>query len=676
MGFFKRIQQGGTVKDLKFENINIKSTNGTGVYGLVGSSTTYDPSRLGVLAGEVREGHVINCSVTDNDADVDVFFENSSSSGVVVGGLIGYGSGLDIENSFSEGLRIKVVASNTWPSVGGLVGHQGVCLNHCSIGSSSTIVGKIKQSYSAYQDISVGSNFHALVGGLIGLASFGDNYTFQIESSYAWGNNLISSVLSQNDAKIRFGGLVGSLNGSLFNTHNINTGNLEISNSYASKGDISISTGFIGGLLGYHNATGTVRSSLVIKNSFSNIPFMNLMDSTTSYSNSSIGGFYGTEGTGTTASTDFSESYYTGKISCVTDGRDDICGGLGGNTLGFSRSGESTNFNMQNLYSAAEIQQVTNASIRMDNIGLLFSGQFPLLQSDSTGSTGSVLNTLGPATNAVDNPSLYFRREGITTIMGVLPGDTESSYLTLKSINQPCYVLITTTDDACLGLAVDPDDSITVGNRSLTPTQFQAVPSNSTVATGTSPALGNEFLYTSGWCPRVCRDGSSSCTETSNTLVGFDENGNSLPGPGGGLKAQAQNEGRNCFEPCFEFEGNSSGVVSNTIKAYRCEVSDVKIPENTTSILADAFKDKNITSITFPESLVSIGNNAFSGNDLGDIIIPSGITSIGDNAFSNNSSLTSVCIETQEASIALGTTPFGTLASSSISYESDGDCSN
>ena len=129
VGFFKRIQQGGIVKNLKFENINIKSTNGTGVYELVESSTTYNPSRLGVLAAEVREGSVVNCSVTDSDADVDVLFENSSSSGVTVGGLIGYGLGLDIEDSFSEGLRIKVVASNAWPYVGGLVGHQGVCLD-------------------------------------------------------------------------------------------------------------------------------------------------------------------------------------------------------------------------------------------------------------------------------------------------------------------------------------------------------------------------------------------------------------------------------------------------------------------------------------------------------------------------------------------------------------------
>ena len=134
--------------------------------------------------------------------------------------------------------------------------------------------------------------------------------------------------------------------------------------------------------------------------------------------------------------------------------------------------------------------------------------------------------------------------------------------------------------------------------------------------------------------------------------------------------------GRNCFEPCFEFEGNNLGVVSNTIKAYRCKVSAIEIPEDTTSILADAFKDKDLTSVVFPESLISIGNYAFSGNDFTTVVIPSGVTSIGDHAFSDNSSLESVCIETQASNIALGTTPFGSSTDLAISYESDGDCSN
>ena len=689
VGFFKRIQQGGTVKDLKFENVNIKSTNESITEG--GNSThNYNPSRLGVLAAEVREGSVINCSVTDSDTDIDVLFENSSSSAVVVGGLIGYGLGLDIEDSFSEGLHIKVISSKAMQKldVGGLVGQQGPCLHRsvsavdCSIGSTSNTIGKIERSYTTYQKIRLNvtaNNYFTSVGGLIGRMGSDEDSTFQIKDSYSWENSLVSSNLNDTN----FGGLVGEYGPIFFgngnNVYEISEGNLTIINSYAFGGNVSLKKGRLGGLLGYQNTRNTSDvDSLTIKNSFSNTPFTNLVersDSTNDRSN--IGGLYGSGGYSWNAVRNFSEAYYIGQIYCGPGLRLDACGGIGGAAVSTSGgSFDASTFSMNNIYSTAKIQQVTGSPVRIDHIGLLFSGARPLFQSNAPAGS-PVLSAFGVATDIADNPSLYFLRNGITVKDGSLPGDTGSLYDTLKSYDQPCIALLGNDGgDACLGLAVDPEDSITAGNRSLTPSQFQSVPSNSTAATGTSPALGNEFLYTASWCPRVCRDGSTSCTETSNTLVGFDENGNPLPGPGGGLKAQARNEGRNCFEPCFEFEGNSSGVVSNTIKAYRCEVRDVEIPENTTSILADAFKDKNITSITFPESLVSIGNNAFSGNDLEDIIIPSGITSIGDNAFSNNSSLTTVCIETQASSIALGTTPFGTFASSSIDYQSDGDCSN
>lgn len=134
-----------------------------------------------------------------------------------------------------------------------------------------------------------------------------------------------------------------------------------------------------------------------------------------------------------------------------------------------------------------------------------------------------------------------------------------------------------------------------------------------------------------------------------------------------------------CFEPCFEFEGNNlAGVPSNTIKSYRCKITEITIPNETTTILADAFKDQGLTSVTLPNNLTSIGDEAFLGNSLKKIIIPSSssIINIGNNAFSNNPSLISVCIESEESNVALGTTPFGGLASSSISFESEGNCSN
>ena len=684
VGFFSSIQQ-GEVKNLKIENVNIKSTNNTGDRVATSTHQKYNPSCLGVLAGEVREGRVINCSVKDTDSDVDLSYDSSSTGAAVIGGLIGYGLGLDLEGSFSEGLDIKTEHPKARIDIGGLVGHQSVCPNNgdspdldCSIESSANIVGKIKHSYTAHQNINVNFNQAAntwiSVGGLIGRVSSGEDNTFEIKDSYAWENNVSfpSAAISMN-----FGGLVGSLDSSFFGqgypVHAIEPGSLKITNSYTSGGDVHVEEGTSGGILGDHDVESTQEDSfLILENSFSNSPFMNFITTSDSYSRSQIGGLKGSSSIESSLFADFSESYYTGKITCASHSYQDQCGGIVG-SIATSIKGVISNidnFKMTNLYSTAEIQQVAPAS-RRDNIGLLFSASYQIIESYEI-INGMILNDYDPATNGTDNPSLYFRRNGITNIRGRSPGDTSSSTrFALKNISQPCFVLTNTDNEACLGLAVDPEDNITAGNRSLTPAQFQSVPSNPTVATGTSPALGSEFLYTEGWCPRVCRDGSSSCTETSNTLVGFDENGDPLLGPGGGFKAQARNEGRNCFEPCFEFEGN-------TISAYGCKMRDVTIPEGTTSILAEAFKDKGLTSVTLSNNLQSIGDEAFSGNALAEIIIPSSSSTItiGDNAFSNNPSLTSVCIESQESGVALGTTPFGGLASSSISFESDEDCSN
>ena len=685
-GFFTKIQAGGTVKNLKFENVNIKSTSNAGSAEQLSTTTLrYVPSSLGVLAGAVREGHVINCSVIDNDADIDIFHESTQSSGVTVGGLVGYGAGLSVEDSFAQNLTIKIQSAanstGTSISVGGLVGDQTICAHksssatNCSIGTTANIVGKMERSYAAYLNFQLGVVKGLAVGGLIGQGSF-DESTFEITDSYAWDNSY-KAIGSEMVANI--GGLMGETSGSFFgqgnkNSERIYAGDLKIINSYASRGYTESSQGRQGGLLGFHGVSGEKENTLFIENSFSNMPFVSFLQPSLTSGGFVVGGIYG----GVTASSairDISESYYAGKIICGTGSRNDTCGGLAGETTKHSHTENSDLYiTVENTYSAAEIQQAT-ASNRRDNIGLLFSADYPMV-NDNFGGGFRRFDSFNAESDVADNPSLYFRRNGIVTptYAGLIPGTTGA----LKKADQPCYIALTTpdADEACLGLAADPEDGITAGNRAFTLAQMQSVPSDPTVATGTSPAMGNEFLYTNGWCPRVCRDGESSCTETSNTLVGFDEDGNPLLGPGGGLAAQAQNEGRNCFEPCFEFEGNSSGVVSNTINGYRCEVSDVEIPKNTTSILADAFKDKNITSITFPESLVSIGNTAFSGNQLVNIIIPSSVTSIGDNAFSNNSILASVCVESQESSVALGTTPFGSLASSAIDYQTDGDCSN
>ena len=564
VGFFKKIKNGGGVKNLRLENVSVKSTNNQGR----SNSPPFEPSRVGALAGEVKEGSVINCSVTDSDSNSDVLYE-SSSYGVAAGGLVGYGLGLIIEDSFSEGLRIEIETSTNSAtsrlSVGGLVGHQIACKGSCSTGSDSIVVGHIERSYVAYQDIRLEATVpFSSMGGLVGSVAAGQEVLglqgqpFIIKDSYAWETSM--TEVSVSGQTVYLGGLVGQLKGLYDGSQQRYAGDLKIVNSYTVGGDASGQNTGVGGLLGLQSAPGARASLVTFENSFSNMPFVNFVSASSLSVHSYIGGLYGRHFHGQSNTKDFSESYYTGQISCSPGSRQDPCGGIGGDMFGTYGEGVEEEFTVENLYSTAEIYQDARAYNRSDYVGLLFSANLPFVQTDPS-VYEQLLNILGPATNAADNPSLYFRRNGIVTVVGITPGTSRSGNqdAALKSDDQPCFVFTETTDDACLGLAVDSEDNITAGNRSLTPTQFQSVPSSPTVATGTSPALGSEFLYTAGWCPRVCRDGSSSCTETSNTLVGFDENGDPLQGPGGGLKAQARNEGRNCFEPCFEFEGNNLG---------------------------------------------------------------------------------------------------------------------
>jgi hypothetical protein len=71
---------------------------------------------------------------------------------------------------------------------------------------------------------------------------------------------------------------------------------------------------------------------------------------------------------------------------------------------------------------------------------------------------------------------------------------------------------------------------------------------------------------------------------------------------------------------------------------------------NVTSIVANAFRNNSLTSVTIGNSVTSIGEGAFSFNSLTSVTIGNSVTSIGDNAFYNNS-LISVTIPDSVTSI-------------------------
>lgn len=76
------------------------------------------------------------------------------------------------------------------------------------------------------------------------------------------------------------------------------------------------------------------------------------------------------------------------------------------------------------------------------------------------------------------------------------------------------------------------------------------------------------------------------------------------------------------------------------------------IPEGTTEIPANAYKGKNIRSITIPNSVIRIGSNAFEGcTKLMSVTIQNGVVTIEDGAFAGCTTLSSVNIGNRVESI-------------------------
>jgi len=105
--------------------------------------------------------------------------------------------------------------------------------------------------------------------------------------------------------------------------------------------------------------------------------------------------------------------------------------------------------------------------------------------------------------------------------------------------------------------------------------------------------------------------------------------------------------------PDFRWQSDNRGgiIISGYEGATRAVVIPGEINRIPVRAIADeAFKGKNLTSVTIPASITTIGDSAFAQNQLTSISIPNSVTYIGAEAFSHNR-LTSVIIPNRITSI-------------------------
>ena len=103
-------------------------------------------------------------------------------------------------------------------------------------------------------------------------------------------------------------------------------------------------------------------------------------------------------------------------------------------------------------------------------------------------------------------------------------------------------------------------------------------------------------------------------------------------------------------------------------------LTSVTISSNVPTLQIGVFRDNDLTSVTIPDSVTIIEGHTFVRNALTSVTIGSGIERIKADAFTGNDDLTDVCIEANSADVTVESGAFP--AGATLTYDSDGDCTN
>lgn len=203
---------GGTVKNLTLENINVVGENT--------ATTTY----IGGLAGYINGGTIENITIQGNNSVTSGLTEQT----VYIGGLLGYTTGTSTYTNIEiNNIRVIGDTSNTLYE-GGLIGYV--------YGTNTKIDNAvIKGSSNIESTENVKQNF---IGGLIGYQN----------ASTIRNSHTEVEIIAKSKSNAYIGGLIGQL-------YNRSSSSTNVSNSYSNSNITNLTTGtsYLGGLIGYHS---------------------------------------------------------------------------------------------------------------------------------------------------------------------------------------------------------------------------------------------------------------------------------------------------------------------------------------------------------------------------------------------------------------------------------------
>jgi hypothetical protein len=172
---------------------------------------------------------------------------------------------------------------------------------------------------------------------------------------------------------------------------------------------------------------------------------------------------------------------------------------------------------------------------------------------------------------------------------------------------------------------------------------FQQLTGATNVIIGASDDRTGNLKYGGDWIMESTKEDIESIYFTSSAIENY-QHVFAFPVTVGDV-VYSQNGANATVSNFTQISGNTSAIIQP-------QITDGGTTYNVTGIAANAFLNKNITSVTIPSSVTTIGNTAFNNcSGLTSVTIPNSVTTLGIQAFEGCILLTSVTIPSSVTTI-------------------------